>query len=184
VKFTRHGVSSNFVARSGEVRAWSLVAIALDCVLEAEARAFALRRASTQTCVAGRDIARRRSIRSESSFHFSSFPGGARPRFTLARKKVGSVKRRLWTFFESRRGNERVQKPHPLLTQRMGQLKSQTRKPGPLARKSLFLWFFDWGCWMPDGVLPTAARETYCLVMFPLQLEGEVLLAQSGEIQD
>jgi hypothetical protein len=35
---------------------------------------------------------------------------------------------------------------------------------------------------MPDGVVPTAARATYCLVMFPLKLEREVLLAQSSEI--
>lgn len=36
---------------------------------------------------------------------------------------------------------------------------------------------------MLDGVLPTAARALYRLVMLPLTLEPEVPLAQFGEIQ-
>lgn len=36
---------------------------------------------------------------------------------------------------------------------------------------------------MPNGVVPTAARASYCLVVFPLKFEREVLLAQSGEIE-
>lgn len=33
---------------------------------------------------------------------------------------------------------------------------------------------------MPNGVVPTPARATYCLVMFPFKFEREVLLAQSS----
>ena len=36
---------------------------------------------------------------------------------------------------------------------------------------------------MPDGIVPTAARATYCLVMFPLKLERTVLPAQPSQIQ-
>ena len=36
---------------------------------------------------------------------------------------------------------------------------------------------------MADGVVPTVARATYRLVMFPLELERAVLLAQSSEVQ-
>ena len=36
---------------------------------------------------------------------------------------------------------------------------------------------------MLDGVFPTAARATYCPVIFPLKLKREVLLAQPSEIQ-
>lgn len=49
--------------------------------------------------------------------------------------------------------------------------------------KSLFLWLVGRDCWMPNGVVPTAARAAYCLVMFPLKFEREVLLAQLSEIK-
>lgn len=39
------------------------------------------------------------------------------------------------------------------------------------------------GCCMPHGVVPAAARATYCLVIFPLKLEREVVLAQTSKIQ-
>ncbi len=105
--------------------------MAFTCVSETGVRGFALRRASTRNCGAERGVCGRRRIRIESRsctdvaaptecVHVSSFPGGAGPRFTLARKKFGSVKRRLWTFFDSRWRNGRLQKPHPLPAQRIG----------------------------------------------------------------
>ena len=36
---------------------------------------------------------------------------------------------------------------------------------------------------MPNGVIPAAARKPYCSVMLPLELEREILLAQSSEIE-
>ena len=35
---------------------------------------------------------------------------------------------------------------------------------------------------MPNGVVPTTARASDCLVMFPLKLEREVVLAQSSKM--
>jgi hypothetical protein len=114
-------------------------------------------------------------------FPFLFLPGRTTPSVHASTEDFWKCQAAPVDFFDSRRGNERVQKPHPLLTQRMEHPKTECQSWA--ARRSLFLWFFGWGCWMPDGVLPTAARETYCLVMLPLQLEGEPLLAQSSEIQ-
>jgi hypothetical protein len=159
-------------------------------------RSHPIASASMQNCGAERSAGRRRSIRSESisraafaaateRVHFSSFPGVARPRFTLARKKSGSVKRRLWTFFGAPRKGAQVRKPDRLLTQRMGRSRCRAAlESWRWRRKSLFLWFFGRSCWMSIGVFPTAARATYRLVMFPLKLEREVLLAESSEIQE
>lgn len=37
---------------------------------------------------------------------------------------------------------------------------------------------------MSNGLVPTTARASYCLVMFPLKLEREVPLVQSSKMQN
>src|SRR5271170_6570522 len=78
------------------------------------------------------------SPRSGARVHLPSFPGQTAPRLTLAGRRLGVVKRRLWTFYFGARDEERRKissllygGPFGCAQGKWGARKTQTLKPRP-----------------------------------------------------